>query len=912
MARSGPARKKSRQQTPDPAAGDLAELGRIVLDHTTDFIRLSDVDGRSVYGSPSVLRLYGSVPASLFEFAHPDDIGECRRWWNKAIAGDADRLYWRVRNAKGEWRWLETSGSLVQYDNKPHVLTSCRDVTERMEADEALRRSETMLANAARIAHFGGWQDEFGADGRITVMWSDATRRIAGISPGPASLTWEEFRERIHPDDRAMQAMALDRARRGEAPYDLEYRVVRPDGEVRFVHSAGEFIGDGAGRPQRAFGVMQDITERKATENALRASEQRWRNLTEALPQMIWSATPDGTCDYFSSQWTAHTGRPETDLLGWRWLETLEPADRDATRKFWLESVAGRHAYDLEYRVRSNDGEYRWFKTRGVPIRDENGKIIKWFGTCTDITDLRSAEEARRAAEERLRRVVASSPAVLFTLPVRDGEFRNIDFMSDNVEAMLGYRVDETLGADWWLTNIEAQDRDIVVRQFQSEIVSRGYSSAEYRFRHKNGRSRWIRGETRLVRGTEGEPAVVVGSLSDITERRLLEDQLRQAQKLEALGRLAGGVAHDFNNLLTVINGYSELLLTSLPGDDPMRKHLTQIHQAGERAGTLTRQLLLFSRQQVIELKVLDLNVVVTDTERMLHRLIGEDVTLTTVLEPSVALVKADLGQMQQVLMNLSVNARDAMPQGGTLIIETRNVTLDSAYVATHPDVRPGEYVMLRVTDTGTGMDRQTMAHMFEPFFTTKEAGKGTGLGLAVVHGIVNRGGGHLDVRSEVGTGTEFAIYLPATAERLSSGASVAGQQHMPPGTETLLLVEDERAVRALARDILKSCGYTVLEAAGGHDAIRIASQYAGPIDLLVSDVVMPELGGRQVAEQLAVVKPEMKVLFLSGYTDDAVVRHGVLQAEFAFLQKPFTPVGLAQKVRETLDAGKTFASVAT
>lgn len=313
----------------------------------------------------------------------------------------------------------------------------------------------------------------------------------------------------------------------------------------------------------------------------------------------------------------------------------------------------------------------------------------------------------------------------------------------------------------------------------------------------------------------------------------------------------------------------------------------------------------MFSRQQVVEPRVLDLNTVVADTQKMLSRLIGEDIVLTAVLDPARTYVKADSGQLEQILMNLAVNARDAMPRGGRLTIETRNVALDDAYTATHPDVRPGEYVLLTVSDTGAGMDPRTKARIFEPFFTTKEVGKGTGLGLAVVHGVVTQSGGHIDVSSEVSKGTTFKIYLPAVAEQLPAGKYVHGLRRMPRGSETVLLVEDESAVRALARHILESCGYTVLQAADGHEAVRIAEGRAGSIDLLVSDVVMPHLGGRQLAERLTAVKPGLKVLFLSGYTDDAVVQHGVLQAEFAFLQKPFTPTGLAQKVRDVLDTAQ-------
>ncbi len=399
----------------------------------------------------------------------------------------------------------------------------------------------------------------------------------------------------------------------------------------------------------------------------------------------------------------------------------------------------------------------------------------------------------------------------------------------------------------------------------------------------------------------EGQIVGSVVTFLDITERKNLEDQFRHAQKMEAIGRLAGGVAHDFNNMLTVINGYGELVLGALPAGDPTREPIREMVAAGSRAASLTRQLLAFSRKAIIEPRVLDLKAVVADVDKMLRRILGEDIQLTATADPEAGMVKADPGQIEQVLLNLVVNARDAMPQGGRLTIEVRNADLDETYTREHPDAKPGAYVLVAVTDSGCGMDRATLAHIFEPFFSTKGE-RGTGLGLATVHGIVRQSGGHVAVYSEVGQGTTFKVYLPRVEQRPLLGKSHQGLTVMPRGSETVLLVEDEDAVRALSRHILQRSGYTVLEARDGVEAVRVASQHRDRIDLLVTDVVMPRLGGREVAERLAVLKPGVKVLFLSGYTDDAVVRHGILEAEVAFLQKPFSPASLSTKVREVLD----------
>jgi len=516
--------------------------------------------------------------------------------------------------------------------------------------------------------------------------------------------------------------------------------------------------------------------------------------------------------------------------------------------------------------------------------------------------DRKRAEATLLVTQERLRQVTASSTAVLYATAV-SGETYRPTWVSENIARIMGYDPAEALGPTWWTDRLHPEDRDPVLAAVPS-ILSRDHLAFEYRFRHKDGSYHWIHDEARLTRDAGGRPVEVFGSWVDITERKGLEMQLLQAQKMEAVGQLAGGVAHDFNNVLTAIAGYAELLREDLPGEDARRGDLEEILRATDRAAALTRQLLAFSRRQVLAPRVLDLNTVVASVDNMLGRLIGADVELKTALAPELGAVRADPGQLEQVIMNLVVNARDAMPRGGKLTIETANAELDESYALEHPAVVAGPYVMLAVSDSGVGMDAATQARIFEPFFTTKEKGKGTGLGLATVYGIVKQSGGNIWLYSEPGRGTTFKIYLPRVDQPLELPTPTPAARETPRGTETVLLVEDDDAVRALARKMLAAHGYTVLAAPSGADALELAASHAGPIHLLVTDVVLPGISGRELAIRFQSVRPGLKVLYTSGYTDDAVVHHGVLDAGIAFLQKPFTSGALARKVRETLDSG--------
>jgi PAS domain S-box-containing protein len=528
---------------------------------------------------------------------------------------------------------------------------------------------------------------------------------------------------------------------------------------------------------------------------------------------------------------------------------------------------------------------------------EENKRNAK--GVVLNISDRREPGETPQKREAKFRaifervaagialvdtggRLMESNPALQKMLGYGEQELRNKGFLE------FGYSDDAISDVDLY-----------------KELISgaRDHYQMERRYTRKDGSPVWGLVNVSLFRNERGDPDFAIFMIEDITERKRLENQLLQSQKMETVGRLAGGIAHDFNNLLTVLSGYAQLSLLALGEDAPLRGNLVEIKKATERASALTHQLLAFSRRQVMDMKVIDLNTVLKDLDKMLRRIIGEDIELKTILAGNLGRVKTDPGQIEQVILNLVVNARDAMPKGGILLLETTNVELDEGYARYHIGVAPGRYVLLSVTDTGCGMSAEVREHIFEPFFTTKAKDKGTGLGLSTVYGIVKQSGGNIWVYSELDRGTTFKIYLPRVEEEADSLPYRVDDKMLPEGNETVLLVEDDPSVRELAARVLRNQGYTVLEAANGNEALRISREgNRGKIYLLLTDVVMPQMGGRELVSQFRAHYPEIKVLFISGYTDSTMTHNAILKPGEHFLEKPFSPTGLARKVREVLD----------
>jgi PAS domain S-box-containing protein len=604
----------------------------------------------------------------------------------------------------------------------------------------------------------------------------------------------------------------------------------------------------------------------------------------------------EGRYTYVNEAFARMLGYGSTEeVTGKTWDEINDPRDLSTIQRPMSQALAERG---------------KWFG--GVTVHSKNGLIplevaitrLPEGGVVTisrDISDRRRAENSRAAAEAKYQTLVEQVAAISYIAELGvTGEWL---YVSPQVETIFGFSPKEWLtDSQAWIKHVHPDDHALV--QAAEEASSRGEKfQAEYRIIRKDGRVIWVSDTAVVVPGSDSHP-LMEGIIVDITDRKQLEGQLQQARRMEAVGRLAGGIAHDFNNLLTIIKGYTELGLTRAKASPEVRADLERIEDASERAGGLVRQLLAFSRRQVLQPKVLDLNGIVEGLDKLLRRLMDEDIEMKTVVGKDLGRIKADPAQIEQVIMNLVVNARDAMPNGGRLTVETENVELDAVYARDHATVRPGRYVMLAVSDTGVGMSAETIAHIFEPFYTTKENGRGTGLGLSTVYGIVKQSGGYIWVYSEPAHGTTFKVYLRRVEEAVESlPAKNGGTDRQLAGTETILLVEDEPDLRELTRSVLVARGYTLLEAKNSEEAERLAQEHGAKIHLLLTDVIMPGISGRELAKKLSSRQPALRVLYMSGYTYNVIAQNGTLERGVAFLQKPFTPRVLVEKVREVLDA---------
>jgi two-component system cell cycle sensor histidine kinase/response regulator CckA len=648
---------------------------------------------------------------------------------------------------------------------------------------------------------------------------------------------------------------------------------------------------------ERTEELARTVEALKGEENERRAREEDLRSLAaivEYSDDAIIAIGLDGLITNWNAGAERMLGYSRGEIIGKSIATVTHPHHRDEALENQTKLMRGDSVVRREsVRVRK-DGKPIHIALTVSPLRDKDGRMVGSSGILRDITERKLIEDALRRSEASYRSFVENAPfGILRATP--DGL---IVQANPALVRMLGYTSEQEVIGLRMATDVyhTAEEREVATAWSRRQESVQG---VEVDWKHRDGTPFTIRCDAHVVRDREGNLEFLEGFIEDISDRRAMEMQLRQGQKMEAIGRLAGGIAHDFNNLLGVIIGYSDFMSEQIRADSPLRNPVEQIKKAGDRASALTRQLLAFSRQQVLETKVLNLNTIVADMIKMLPPLLGEDVELQTSLAPALGLVKADQGQIEQVIMNLAVNARDAMPGGGRLTIETRNSRLDEEFVMRHRPTIPGEYVMLIVSDTGSGMDAQTQAHIFEPFFTTKEQGRGTGLGLATVYGFVKQSGGYIWVQSEPGAGSTFTIYLPQVGEALPRVHIKDGGAALARGAETILLVEDEESLRTLTRGQLEDSGYTVFEASCGSEAIRIGRQHRGPIHILLTDVVMPGMNGRAVAEVLTASRPETRVVYMSGYTGFS--DYGLMNLDAVIIQKPFTRRVLLQRLREVL-----------
>lgn len=880
---------------------------RAIFENAIEGLFQSTPDGRFITANPALARILGyespaEMIAAITDISHqlyvdPGDRDEAARLQEErdVLLGFEFQAYHR----NGEKIWLSENRRTIRDQNGVALYFegSVEDITERKRIAEEERKARDQYESLVHSIDGIVW--ELDVPSLTFTFVSPQAERILGYRSDKWLSKPNFWAEHLHPDDRSWAVDYCANAAALGKDHELDYRMIAADGRVVWLRDMVTVDRGGSGC-LRLRGVMVDITERKRAEQALIESEGRKDAILKSALDCVVTLDHNGKILEFNPAAVQTFGYALEDAVGKSMSELIIPPRLRAAHRMGFarylatgcSSILGKR---IEVTAMCADGteipvELSIITTGELP-RPTFTAFIR------DLTGRQKAEDELRESEERYRDLVENAHDIIYEHDLNG----NYTSANQAAERITGYSPQEAIELNF-AKIIAPEYLEKAQRMFKRKLDGEKTTAYELEIIAKDGHHVAIEVNTSVV-FHDGVPVGVQGIARDVTERTQLEAQLRQSQKLEAVGQLAGGVAHDFNNLLTVIGGYSDLILRRLPEDSPLLASAAEIKKAGDRAATLTRQLLAFSRKQILQPKVLDLNNVVADLQKMLGRLIGEDIDLLTIPAPDLGQVKADPGQIEQVVINLIVNARDAMPAGGKLTVQTANVVLDEEYSRNHVPCVAGKFVMLAVSDTGCGMDTETLSRIFEPFFTTKAAGKGTGLGLSTAYGIVQQSGGNIWAYSEPGIGTTFKVYLPRVDEVAETNSAGNGKRLMPRGSETILLVEDEAQVRQIASEILIALGYKVLTAEHGERAFALAKQYQGRIDLTITDVVMPQLSGRELVERLTPLRPGMKVLYMSGYTDDAIVRHGLLDERLEFLQKPFASDAFAQKVRKLLDA---------
>lgn len=806
--------------------------------------------------------------------------------------------------------WLEVRVSRVSGGG---AALWFRNVTERKKLGEVLRETAEELRQAQRLAGVGSWTWDLETR---EITWSDELYRINGRDPALPAPSFEELRNFYSSESWQRLGLAVENTIRDGTPYELEVQMTSSDGRNCWRIVRGEAERDQSGRIVKLRGTAQDITDHKLYEEKLRLAHAELSAIHAHAPMVLLVVDEDLRVRKVNKAAAQLAGRDEADMLGLRpgdslgcWNAQHSPngcgtgptCGQCTLRSAILDSIlhrVRRDSVEAWLPVPGTErGAERCFLTFTAPLDLSNARQA--LVCAVDITDRKRAERALRDSEYWLNESQRVSRVGSYVLDCATGSWT----ISETLEEIFGIGPDYSRTVAGWQALVHPAQREEMTRHLEVDVLQhRKPFDREYRIvRPSDGQVRWLHGRGALVFDSEGRPRAMTGTIQDVTSRRAVEEELLQAQKLEGLGRLAGGIAHDFNNLLTVVNGYSDMLLRDKSYDGKLRESVGEIRRAGERAAGLTKQLLTFSRKQIIEPQPLELNRLIGDNLEMFRRLLGEGIEIETRLDGQLGNVMADPAQLHQVLMNLVVHAREAMPRGGKLQITTSRAEYEEPAGDSHHGLAPGRYALLSVADTGDGIPDEARENIFDPFFTPKGTLDGSGLGLASVHGIVRQAGGSISCHSETGRGTRFLVHLPSM--EAADGKCVDADPSHPGlrGTETVLMVEDQDSVRKLAVQMLTDYGYRVLDASNGPEALAVAAAYQDPIHLLLTDVVMPGMTGRELAEHLMPLRPSMKVVFMSGYAEDIIANSGTLNPGLFFIAKPFTPESLALKLREVL-----------
>ena len=738
-----------------------------------------------------------------------------------------------------------------------------------------------------------------------SVSWSPEMYRIHGLDAGGFDGNPDSYPELVHDGDRHRVEEIMGYLAGGGVPRPVEYRIRRPDGEVRHLLGTIQIVHREGGRPVRIVGTVRDVTELRGRARtggdperasaALERSSARFQALIENAFDVITVFDSDGTVLYTTPSCRRVLGYEPEELIGRPGWEMVHPDDREQANRVFGKALEDPDVVaQMVHRIRHKDGSYRTVEIMGRNLLGHPA-VRGMVSNLRDITERQEAADALRRSAAQFRKLVDQAVFGIYRSTV-DGRILSVN---PALVEMLGFdNADELTAVNMTSLYVDPEDRERLIRRYGQ---SPGPFSVETRWRRRDGETITVRLSGRPVAAAEGLPAGFEVAVEDVSQRRALEEALRQAQKMEAVGRLAGGVAHDFNNLLTVILGEVDMALAGAEATSQLTESLERIRASGNRAATLTRQLLSFSRRELVTFEVLDLNHLVSEAGDMLRRLIEEDVELQLEFDPELWKVRGDRSQLEQLLVNLVVNGRDAMPEGGTLRIVTGNVTMPASGLGRAPELTAGQYARLIVADSGIGMPEEVRSHVFEPFFSTK-AEKGTGLGLATCYSVAKQHGGHIDAVSAEGRGTTITLHLPRALAEVSEDRE-RPRDGAGAGSETILLVEDERAVREVTARMLEGAGYEVLTAADSDEAMRLVSERGVGVDLLITDVVLTGMGGRELAERITRRYPEIRVLFVSGYTDDSILRRGLIDHDLTLVRKPFSAEELAARVRSVLDA---------